>query len=119
MLNLPRPVFQPDPEKRPTFLEGCVLILERDYRGARHNYTTRFNVGELCQVVECGLSEYNKDSNRRYQKNPNGVEWCAVKVCGMGPEPDECCVKAADLRELTYYEISSNVRATISRQTGN
>lgn len=73
MLNLPIPVFQPDPEKIPTFLEGCVLLLERDYRGARHNFTTRFNVGELCQVVECGLSEYNQDSDHIYHSTPTGL----------------------------------------------
>lgn len=49
------PIFGPNPKRRPTFLEGSILVLIKDYRGASHNFTTRFDERALCIVAKCSL----------------------------------------------------------------
>jgi len=107
------PIFRPDPERRPSFLEGSVVILTKDYTRASHNFTGNFEKDEVCKVDKCGLSLYNYTDDGKYRKSIGGVEWCSVEICGMDEEPDECCVKAEDLRELTDVEFESGLSRII------
>lgn len=50
------PIFGPNPKRRPTFLEGSILVLIKDYRGASHNFTTRFDERALCILAKCSLN---------------------------------------------------------------
>ncbi len=120
MVTLNLPLYQPDLKRNPSFPEGLLVILTRDYRGASYHFTTRFDEDEVCRVAKCSLSWYAYD--KRYPKHRfpfGGVEWRSVEICGMDDEPDECCVKAEQLIELTDEEFENLLRLAGSELTGN
>jgi len=113
------PIFQPDQrgKKRPSFPEGLLVVLTKDYSQAPYNFSQKFKENDPCVVVNCGLSEYlYNEASQEFEERPNGTEWCSIELCCTDPEPPQCCVKFEDLRRLRSEEYEEIFQTTLLRK---
>ena len=83
MPRLPNTFFLPDPQKKPAFEKGTVVILTKDYielygESSCSKYLTK---GAVCAIEECALFGYAFENEiQDYTKKTSDIEWCAITI---------------------------------------
>ena len=106
-----------NPKIKPSFLEGTVVSLTKDYTEMDICCSEYLKKGVYCTIIECGLSKYPCSNEIDQQTGfwstatgTDGVEWCTVRIFPLkvdpGDEEDlEDVVKAEDLQPVSKEDL--------------
>ena len=102
-------VLRPNPKIKPSFAEGTVMLLKKNYTSEDSINSDYLTEGVCCVTRECGLSKYPTKTEEEIQTGEwnsftDKVEWCTVDIImeGLDPDSDEGCVRAEDLQPYIF-----------------
>lgn len=96
-------VLRTNPKINPSFQEGAVTILTKNYTELESYGSEYLKKGVCCLIKECGLSKYPNELDEQtgeWSSFTDDIEWCYVEIVTLGVDPysDEVSVRAEDLQ---------------------
>lgn len=92
-----------NPKIKPSFSEGTVVFLTKNYTESDPFCSEYLKKGVYCTIIECGLSKYPNEIDEQtgyWSTVTSDIEWCTVRIITQEVDPDneEDFVRAKDLQ---------------------